>query len=231
MTTASTPLWIEEIPAGEGWTLLWNNKVLCRCGGIRAVDQNCSACDGPQYDLAPVKLTLTDGKTVEVQPSFMGAEGRYEDYLYLKMMEREWNRTVTPSSGMLEGVSEKASVVLLFWTYFETRVERILRIGLRGVPEILAKDTLDRYTSIGARVDKLYRILFGTTYGKDLEDVGHPSLWTHLKEVQKRRNDFTHGNPKAIDDEFAKEVVARIKEEHEAWIAVFNHRIRLTRSV
>ena len=25
-------------------------------------------------------------------PTFMGAEGRYEDYVYLQMLQREWER-------------------------------------------------------------------------------------------------------------------------------------------
>lgn len=39
-----------------------------------------------------------------------------------------------------------------------------------------------------------------------------------------------HGNPKAIDDLFVREVVGNLQEEHEAWIAVFNRRIHAQRS-
>lgn len=66
--------------------------------------------------------------------------------------------------------SPKAPVVLLFWTYFETRIETLTENwARRGVPTTLAEDTLERYSSIGARLDTLYRVLFGTTDEKDLE--------------------------------------------------------------
>lgn len=221
-------MWIDDIPVGQGWAFLWSSRILCGCGGIRTDDVSCPACDAPPYVNVSSSQTITtgDGRTVGVARTFKGAEGRYEDYLYLQMMEREWTRTTAPVHEMLADVSEKASVVLLYWTYFETRIERLLRIGLREVPEALAEDTLDRYSSIGARLDRLYRVLFGTTYEKDLNDSGHLALWSHLKHVQKRRNEFVHGQPKAIDDALVNEVVAQMRQEHEAWIDVFNRRIR-----
>jgi hypothetical protein len=65
----------------------------------------------------------------------MGAEGRYEDWVYLGMMEREWKRPVADDdrfSGFSResAPSPRASIVLLFWSYFETRIERLLRAGL-----------------------------------------------------------------------------------------------------
>jgi hypothetical protein len=58
----------------------------------------------------------------------MGAEGRYEDWVYLGMMEREWKRPVADDdrfSGFSResAPSPRASIVLLFWSYFETRIE------------------------------------------------------------------------------------------------------------
>jgi hypothetical protein len=120
-----------------------------------------------------------------------GIADRYRGkHLYLQMMEREWNRFILPNVDSFSNMPDKASVVLLFWTYFETRIERLLRSGLKGVPTALTDDTLDRYSSIGARLDKLYRILLGTTYERDLKEIGRSALWSHLKEVQRRRNSF-----------------------------------------
>lgn len=222
-------MWADNIPAGRGWTVLWSGKILCGCGAIRLIDVQCPACDGPPY-CTPQKVVLKDGSEIEVPVAFMGAEDRYEDYQYLQMMEREWTRAPQPDFQLLGGTSDKAAVVLLFWTYFETRIERLLRIGLQGVPTSLAEDTLDRYSSVGARMDKLYRVLFGTTYEKDLKEIGYSELWAHIKEVQKRRNEFMHGNPKAIDDSLVRKVVSFLKDEHDAWIAVFNKRIRARRT-
>jgi hypothetical protein len=223
-------MWVDNLPSGKGWTFLWSGRVLCGCGGIRSVDVQCPACDASPYDCSPQTFTLENGNSIEVPVAFMGAEGRYEDYQYLQMMEREWTRPVQESFQHLKGTSDKATVVLLFWTYFETRIDRLLRIGLNNVPAALAEDTLDRYSSLGARLDKLYRVLFDTTYEKDLKELGYGALWAHLKNVQQRRNDFMHGNPKAIDDLFVREVVGNLQDEHEAWIAVFNRRIHAQRS-
>jgi hypothetical protein len=37
-----------------------------------------------------------DGREVEVAPAFAGGEARYEDWMYLEMIEREWRRPVGP---------------------------------------------------------------------------------------------------------------------------------------
>lgn len=221
---------MENTPPGESWSSLWNGKVLCACGGIRLIDAACPVCDAPPYDGSPKKIRLGDGTELLAPQMFMGAEGRYEDYLYLHMMEREWSRSSTPSPAMLRGVSEKSSVVLLFWTYFETRIERLLRAGLKGVPPNLVEDTLDRYSSISARLERLYKVLFETTYEKDLKDSGYAEVYLLLKEVQKRRNEFTHGNPSAIDDVFVAFLAGKIREEHEAWVYIFNKRMRALRT-
>jgi hypothetical protein len=142
-----------------------------------------------------------------------GIADRYRGkHLYLQKMEREWNRSILPNIDLFGNMPDKASVVLLFWTYFETRIERLLRIGLKGAPTALADDMLERYSSIGARLDKLYRVLFGTTDERDLKEIGRSALWSHLKEVQRRRNEFIHGNPIAIDDSFVIKIVECIED-------------------
>jgi hypothetical protein len=159
----------------------------------------------------------------------MGAEGRYEDWVYLQMIEREWKRPVLeadrlPGFSAGDGPSLRASIVILFWSYFETRIERLLRAGLHEVPGRLLDDVLRRYSSIGARMNDLYRIAFGSTYKEDLEAVGYGQVWPHLSKVQERRNLFAHGQPQAIDDALVQSAVEMLQVEHEAWIAVFNKR-------
>lgn len=36
---------------------------------------------------------------------------------------------------------------------------------------------------------------------------------------------FAHGDPLSMDDELAEKVVKSLKREHEAWIAIYNHRV------
>lgn len=106
----------------------------------------------------------------------MGGEARYEDYLFLQLMERGWNHRGDSHSSALDLPSHRALLALLYWTYFETRIERLVRLGLGGVPENLASDILDRYSSITARLTQLYKLLFGTTYQRDLTELGAKSI-------------------------------------------------------
>ena len=89
---------------------------------------------------------------------------------------------------------------------------------------MVAEDTLQRYSGIGVRLDRLYRVLFATTYWADLNELGYNDVSAHLLEVQRCRNAFAHGEPNAISDTLAASVVANLKREHEAWIAIYNRR-------
>jgi hypothetical protein len=164
-----------------------------------------------------------------VAPAFPGAEGRYEDWVYLRLLEREWKRPLTDEDRLADpdptGLpSPRASIVILFWTYFETRVERLLRANMRDVRPCLVEHTLERNSSIGSRLDRLYRVLFQTTYWADLTEMGFDDVRQLLLRVQDRRNAFAHGNPSAIDDSLVTSVVDNLKREHEAWIAAYNRR-------
>jgi len=222
-------MWCDELPKDKSWSTLWCGYIICgHCQGIRRLEGPCSACgkSSPRSEPQPLHV---DGKEILVLSASMGAEGRYEDWVYLNMIEREWKRPVLDSD-RFPGFSSndvplpRASIVLLFWSYFETRIERLLRAGLREVPERLVDDALRRYSSTGARMNDFYRVAFGSTYKADLEETGHSQIWPHLAKIQERRNSFAHGQPQAIDDGLVLSVVEVMKGEHEAWIAVFNKR-------
>ncbi len=222
-------MWFDAIPQSAGWSSIWHGLILCPCGGIRTWAE-CPVCHEPLVT-DPVIVETGPGKHVTVIPAQMGAEARYEDYLYLDLIQREWLRpasVASPTSTWLAdraNLSERAGVVLLFWTYFESRIARLLRLGLRSVPDALGEDILSRYSSVGSRMDRLYKLVFGTTYFDDLQAVGSPLLVDLLREVQSRRNDFSHGQPAAITDDLARRTVATLQDEHLAWIAVFNRRV------
>ena len=220
-------LWYDDLPADARWSALWRGYIICGCcSGIRRVGEACSVCGDPWSTPSKQLITLDDGQVLEVPAAFMGAEGRYEDWIYLQLLEREWKRPVQYSdrlAGFPEGSpSPRAAIVLIFWTYFETRIERLLRAGLRNVPSPITEDALRRYSFVGARLQRFYEIVFGSTYFKDLKTLGFAKIATHLASVQKKRNDFVHGKPQAIDDTLVHKVVRELKTEHEAWIAVFN---------
>jgi hypothetical protein len=221
--------WYDELPPGKSWASLWTGYILCaECHGIRRVENNCPACGNEPY--TPMhRAIVVDGKETVVSETFMGGEGRYEDWIYLQMLEREWKRPAAETDRLAETdptrqPSPRAAIVVLFWSYFETRINRLLRTGMQAVPQRLMEDTLQRYSSIGSRLDRLYRVLFESTYWADLAELGFDDIRRHVIHVQERRNAFAHGDPRAIDDALVTSVVDNLKREHEAWIAIYNHR-------
>lgn len=230
-TPPSSPAWYELLAKDKSWGELWSDYTICgRCRAIRSFQGPCRTCGDPPFNFEPQVVRDQQGREFNVQPAFMGAEGRYEDWVYLGMIEREWKRSVAPDdyfpgSSSQPVPSPRASIVLLFWSYFETRIERLFREALRELPVRILEDTLRRYSAIGARLNDLYRVAFESTYRADLEAVGYGHTWNHLAKIQERRNQFAHGQPQPIDDALVKAVVDNLKIEHEAWIAVFNKRV------
>lgn len=227
-------MWFEDLPDGASWAQPWSGYIRCRgCGGIRRIEGVRPSCGQPMPPSERLTVRMADGKEVEVAEAFMGAEGRYEDWIYLIMLEREWLRPLTDADrflGIAEGKrpSPRAVFALVFWTYFETRIEHLFREALKDVPAPIANDLLRRHGSIGSRLDQLYRIVFAGTYSGDLKELNFSSLAALLDRVQTRRNDFVHGKPEAIDDELVRELAGALKDEHESWIAVFNRRATLS---
>jgi len=175
-------------------------------------------------------MEIVGGREVPVQFAFMGAEGSMEDYIYLQMLQREWERPEVEFERFSYYSDEmrpsaRAALVLLFWGYFETRIERLHRQAMRVLPKRVLDDQLRRYSGIGARLYDLYKIFFDTTYFDDLRKLGHANVAALLEDIHKRRNEFAHGKPQAINDAIVKALVEHLQEEHEAWIAVYNMRV------
>jgi hypothetical protein len=223
-------MWHDDWPPDKPWSGLWNNLIVCgNCLAIRGMGGLCPSCLEPLSPGEPVTVTIDGRENAVLSATYMGAEGRYEDYLYLNLLQREWKRELTPAESLPVGPfghvsSPKASIVILFWTYFETRIERLLRSGMRELSSRIVEDLLKRYASVGARIDRLYEVLYEASYWKDLDSLGFGQIRQHLVAVQEKRNAFAHGTPTAIDDALVTSVIDNLKEEHEAWIAVFNKR-------
>ena len=223
-------MWLDDLSPDATWSSLWHGYIRCDCSGIRTFTDPCPACGTSLGDVVEQTMVLDDGREITTSQMFAGAEERYEDYVYLQLMKREWERVERDSElqhGVphTENVSAGASLVLLFWTYFETRIERLLRDGLRSIPPRFLKDALKRHSSISARLKDFYKIAFDSTYHDDLIKLEYADVSHHLKEVHRRRNAFVHGDPHSIDDSLATAVVAMLKQDHEAWIAVYNLRV------
>ena len=74
-------------------------------------------CSVDKTDYAPIEVVDESGQRHRIPPASLGAEGRYEDWLYLDLIQREWLRPVSHAAeGMLrhKQVSERAPVVLLY---------------------------------------------------------------------------------------------------------------------
>ena len=229
-TESTDLLWYESLSDDQSWVSLWSGYVRCGCGGICSTETQCPVCGEDPPNLDWVVVRDTDGNEYRVPPVFHGAEGRYEDWIYLRMLEREWLRPV--EADLYDSIpddnrpSARAIVLLVFWSYFETRIERLFTETGEAVPEKVMDHLLDRYSFVGARMDRLYKVVFSTTYLADLNDLGYSKVAVLLRRVQKCRNRFTHGHPEAIDDALVEELVAGLKDEHEGWIAVFNTRLQ-----
>ncbi|MEZ2142252.1 hypothetical protein AAE026_08090 [Bradyrhizobium sp. DN5] len=224
-------MWYDGL-AGKSWASLWSGYVVCGadCPGIRKIDVPCPACNAGPYDLSSETINI-NGHELVVHPTFMGAEGRYEDYVYLEMLQHEWERPAVEFKGLMhfpdvDRPSARAALLLLFWSYFETRIERLHRSAMRRLPRRVLDDTLRRYNGIGPRLYELYKIFYGTNYFDDLRANGFVGIADLLKDIHQRRNAFSHGTPQAINDATVNALVANLKAEHEAWIVVYNNRVR-----
>ncbi len=113
--------------------------------------------------------------------------GNYLSYMYLDMLEREWKRPVTDadrvrSFGNSSSSSPRASIVIQFWSYFEARIERLLTDSMRKLPPRVREGLLYRHSGITHQIDKLYRILFETSYWADLSRAGLSMSWPRRPE-------------------------------------------------
>jgi hypothetical protein len=223
-------MWYRDLPEGKSWAALWAGYVRCgTCSGIRTLESPCPGCQDPPPCSEPSKVRLADERELQVSPAFMGAEGRYEDWVYLSMLQAEWTRPLTDNDKFLNIAEDKrpaarSVIVLIFWSYFETRIDRLFRESLSTIPDPIVTDLLRRYSSVGSRLDRLYRTVFSTTYWNDLNQMGYHTVCNLLQRVHQCRNEFMHGKPEAIDDKLISDLIAGLKDEHEAWISVFNKR-------
>ena len=68
--------------------------------------------------------------------------------------------------------SARAIVMLVFWSYFETRIERLFRETAEAVPEQVMDHLLDRHSFVGTRMDRLYKVVFQPRKGLILMSSG-----------------------------------------------------------
>lgn len=160
-----------------------------------------------------------------VPPVFQGALD-WSPYGMLQLMHREWIRPPASIGGLPQASqpSPRVMIVLTFWTFVETLMDWFYETATRDLPPAISEDLRNRYRFIGARLTRLHRILFGATYGEDLDTLGFSTVRQHLEKVQIQRNAFVHGKPEAIDDALVEDTVQIMPSFQDAWIKSFNER-------
>jgi hypothetical protein len=209
----------------EWWWDAWKNRIRCRCGAL--IDKYlCPVCGADYRNPDPVEV-IVDGKSFTVPQAFQGALD-WSKYLMLQLMHQEWLRPAAQSALASIPEEKKPStrilVVLLFWSYFESLMAWYYETATAGLPKPVADDLLKRYGFIGARIGRLHRLLFGATFGEDLESLGFKDIQLLLENVHTQRNAFVHGDPEAINDALVEDVARRFPAFQQAWIEAFNLR-------
>jgi len=205
------------------WATGFVSMVHCReCNALYAEGgQPCPVCRHC-LDLSPVQV-LVDGKEYTLPVALQGAIP-WSIAVLLDQIRAEWERPVTKGSRFSGRASPKLVIVVLFWTLFEVMMERFFESAFADLPGELGEELLQRFSSIGSRLDRLYRRRWGITFWNDLATAGFPEVAEHLKIIQERRNAFIHGNPEVIDDALVQETLKRLVDVQNGWIALFNKR-------
>ena len=141
-------MWYDSLPSDQSWSSLWYKYIRCNCGGIRTFESQCPSCGEALPNTEWLVYYDPDGTEHRLPHAAMGGEGSYEDYVYLMMLEREWLKPVTDADRFLlipiaSRPSARAIVVIVFWTYFEKRIERLFSETARALPNSVLKDLLN----------------------------------------------------------------------------------------
>lgn len=194
----------------------------------------CPVCgkDYTNTNLPHQEVHGANGVVLRQPPVFAGAD-IWSYYVLLRLMHDEWNRPTI--EGELAGLppSKRPSphlvIVILFWSFFESLMQRLLEKKASTLPPAIAEDLLRRYSTIGSRMDRLYKLLMGTTLEVDLTAVDAADVYDHLKRVQEGRNRFIHGDPELIDTDLVAATVDKLPAVQGAWIRLYNLRCALPR--
>lgn len=204
------------------WDRTWMGLHHCsECNGLHT-DYRCGVC-GHEIDLTPMAFERNGAKHL-IPVATAGALPR-SSFALLNQMQVEWER---PSASLPENRtrygSERLVIVILFWTLFETLMDRFYLAAFADLPGELGGELLRRFPNIGGRLDRLYKLRWDTTFWDNLADNGYPEAAKHLRAVQTARNNFVHGDPEAIDDALVQATVDQLRGVQWGWVTVFNQR-------
>lgn len=221
-------MWIDELNPSQSWMGIWSNLIYC--GNCKSIMDSTKACPNCGYDYSKLGTAVieVEGKIIEVPPTFAGAINSVT-YVVLTLMQREWDRQVVEDKIFVhlehdKQPSQRLVIVILFWSLFEGLMDQFFRDGLKGIPEGIRNDLLKRYSSIGSRLDRLYKTAFSSTFEVDLRQLGYGSVFELITLIHDKRNAFIHGNPGAIDNDLVYKTVGHLQIMQEAWVKLYNLR-------
>ncbi len=222
-------MWLDDLKPGDSWMGVW--YAVSHCDKCHALMRSgpCPVC-GDTIDSSPQRVVINGVE--RTMPHVTQGAIAWSTYVLLQLMQREWERPLVErdffgSMPAEKRPSQRLAIVILFWTLFEGLMDKFIDAGLADLPDGVREDLLRRYGTIGSRLDRLYRLTWSTTFWEDLRNLGFGTEADHLKNVQKRRNDFVHGNPESIDDGLVQVTVEHLQTVQQGWIAVYN--LRCTR--
>jgi len=220
-------MWANDKEQANWWGI-WSG--LSHCGRCHALSK-LTACPHCGYEPEPtvVQTETIDGVARDVPRFITQGAMSWSTNVLLQLMKREWARPGIELDYFSHRPperqpSQRMMIVLLFWTLFEHLMDRFFDAATASFPEGVSRDLLRRYASIGSRMDRLYGLLFEVSLQEDLSALGHASIYPHLMEIQRRRNEFVHGNAEAIDDDLVYATVEKLHDVQEAWVALYNKR-------
>jgi hypothetical protein len=173
-------------------------------------------------DLEPQRI-IVDGEEQIIPPAMQGAIP-WSIFVLLEQIRIEAERATEPNETRLLSMSQRFTVVLLFWTLFEVLIDGFYRAAYADFLGELGDELLRRFPSIGSRLDRLYRRTWQTSFLDDLRSEGFDDEAELIVRVQSARNAFVHGNPEAIDDQLVDSTLRHLEGVQRGWIAMFNKR-------
>jgi len=219
-------MWADVDEMSGDWMGPWRALFRCSKCGAFIKETPCQFCN---WIFVPGTKTVIKPNGEPMQVCMTTTQGAIEwtSHMLLGMMQREWERPLHSDHWInqhKDGPSQRATIALLFWTHFEFLMERFFDAAMSRYPDRVRDDLLRRYGQIGARLDRLYRVVFDTTFWADLSAQGDDEILAHLREIQEARNAFVHGNPEVLDDTLVRKTVELLPAVQTAWIRLYNRR-------
>ncbi len=217
-------MWFEKLEEGESWMGIWKGLFTCPHCHALIKEAICPICGNDHRPKNPYfTKVMHRGIEIEVPMTAMAGAIEWTTHLLLEIMKREYERPKSEKD-LKHQIPQNLVIVILFWSFFESLMDKLFGDALKDYPNNIKNDLLKRYSSVGSRMGQLYKIIFSTTFKEDLYCISKGHIYEHIRRVHERRNEFIHGNPEAIDESLVRETIKYLQETQETWITIYNKR-------